>query len=435
MATINKNHILVFLSLIISTILCIGHITENRILVMLSMALFLSSVIWTTLSGKVLYLICFFLPWATLIKFEPKTMSIYTVGLIAACLLTWIRYKIPVWKYTLPALALIIMMLIVRLFYGFGIDNSFIMFCIMLLFFPTFGADLHKTYDFYHFLFFFSLGIISAALSAFYLVKYPTIAQFINVFSVQDVTRYSGYYGDANFYSSHIAAAIAGYLVMFIDTGRKKGQMIFALLILLYCGLLSASKSFVITVSAMLLLWVLQILRTHKKISYKTMAIVVIIAIAIAIIGSNVFTGLFAIIAIRFGNAATLSDLTTGRSTIWMNYFQYFANNPGAFLLGKGFTNVLVEGDSPHNTVIQGIYQFGVVGFIIFVFWLKNLFKITLQNLKIERKQYLSCFILMLGVFLPWMSIDLLFFDEFFLMMFYVSLGLKWFHNQSSEVV
>lgn len=433
MVTVNKNHLLVLVCMIISATLCIGHITGSRILVILAMALFLGAIILTSRTGKVLYLLCFFIPWATLIKFEPRTMSIYTVGLIGACLLTWIRYRMMVQRYMLPAAALIMLMIVVRLFYGFGMDNSFIMFCIMLLLFPIMGEDLHQTYDFYHLNFFFSIGIISAALSAYFLVQYPTIARFIDIFSVQDITRYSGYYGDPNFYSAHIAAALGGYLILFSHARKRMLESIVMSVVLLYCGLLSVSKSFVIVTALMLLLWILLILRIRKHISYKIIIIVTICAIALGIITSDTFSGLLNIVAIRFGSASNLSDLTTSRSTIWVMYFQYLEDNPAVLLLGKGYANVLIEGHSTHNTILQGVYQFGIVGFVIFVFWLRDLFKISLKNLKLERKQYLACLVLAVGVIFPWMSIDLLFFDEFFLMMFYISLGFKWLHEQSDE--
>jgi len=433
MITINKNHILMLLCTMIAIMLCIGHVLGNTIFVMLAMVLYMGVIIWTSMTGKVLYMLCFFLPWAPLIKFEPGTMSLYTVGLIGACVLVWIRYRISVQKYILPAIALIMLLFIVRLFYGFGLDNSFIMFCIMLLLFPIMGWDLHKTYDFYHLNLFFSVGVISAALSAYYLVQYSTIARFIDVYSWSEITRYSGYYGDANFYSAHIAAALAGILVLFSSSGKRMWESILMAVVLLYCGLLSASKSFVITVAVVLLLWILQILNIRRNMSYKVMIIIVIIAVAIGIFASETFSVVFSIIAIRFGNTSDISDLTTGRSDIWMNYLRHMVSNLGILLFGKGYTNVMVAGRASHNTLLQGVYQFGIVGFSIFLVWLKGLFRITLQNLKIERKQYLACLILVIGVFLPWMGIDLLFFDEFFLMMFYFSLGFKWICEHSTE--
>lgn len=435
MVSVNKNHALAFLCMIIALALCVGHIAGNRILIILSMALFLGGIVYTSLKGKVLHLICFFLPWAPLIKFEPETMSIYTVGLIGACLVTWIRYRISFQRNILPAVALIVFTLTVRLFYGLGIDNSFIMFGIMLMLFPIVGKDLHKTYDFSSFLFFFSIGVISAALSAYYLVKYPTIARFIDVFSWSEITRYSGFYGDANFYSAHISAALAGYLIIMGTGAKKMGNAIVMSLILLYCGLLAASKSFIITLVLMLLIWIFQLLFTKKSGSRKILIIILVAALVAAIVASGIFADLFNIIISRFESASNLSELTTGRSTIWMNYLRYLSHNLEVLLFGKGYINALVDGRASHNTILQGVYQFGIVGVVILIAWLKKLFEITLYNVKIDRKQYLQCAILLIGVFLPWMSIDLLFFDEFFLMMFYVSLGFKRISEQKDDVV
>ena len=434
MVTSNKDHRLIFLCILISGLLCVGHVTVNRLIVTLSIALYLGCVVLTSMNGKVLYFLCFFIPWAPLMKFEPGTMSFYTIGLIGACLLTWIRYRISIQRYVAPAIALLALLFTVRTLYGHGIDNSFIMFGIMLLALPMMGWDLHKTYDFYYLNLFYSIGIITAALSAYYLVPYSSIAKFIDVYSFNEITRYSGYYGDSNFYSAQIAAALAGLLVIFITLRKRMWLSIFISFVLIYCGLLSASKSFVITAAVVILLWILQVLSLRGNMSYKVTIIVSIAAVVIGILASNVFTSLIDIVAIRFGNSTNISDVTTGRSDIWMNYLRYLEKNPKVLLFGQGYTSALVDERASHNTILQCVFQFGLVGFPIFLIWLSRIFEISMRQIKIKQSQYLLCLILVLGVALPWMGIDLLFFDEFFLMMFYISLGFKWICEHSNEL-
>lgn len=176
----------------------------------------------------------------------------------------------------------------------------------------------------------------------------------------------------------------------------------------------------------------MQFLSQSRNISQMILTIGMICVVVIAIVASDVFSALFTIIAIRFGYNASLADLTTGRSDIWLDYIEYFITHPGTLLLGKGYTNVLVGGHSTHNTVLQGIYQFGVFGAVIFCAWLKEMLKIMLGHFIIKRNERLSCIILAIATFLPWMAIDLLFFDEFFLMIFYVCLGFK-FISESSD--
>lgn len=437
MVNINKNRILMMVCMIISVTLCVGHISGNKILIVLSMALFLGEIIFTSLSGKSLYLIYFFLPWAPLIKFEPGVMSIYTIGLIGVCVITWIRHRKFFYKQIFIAIALIIFILIVRLFYEFEIDNTFIMFSIMLMLFPIVCKDMHEVCDFYDLNSFFSVGIISAALAAYFLAKYPMIGKFIDVYSWSKITRYSGFYGDSNFYSAHISAAMAGILILFLDSPKKPLRFMVIAALLLYCGLISASKAFVITIAVIFLLWILSVFSIHRDMSNKIIIIITVVIITIGIVVSGAFDDVFNIIAFRFKDTTDLSNLTTGRSDIWAAYMQYILSNPEIFLFGRGYVNVILEetGYSTHNTLLQSIYQFGIVGFAMLVFWLKNLFKITLPNLKIKHNQYLSCIILIVGVFLPWLSIDLLFFDELFLMMFYVSLGFKWISRRSDNAI
>lgn len=424
-----------FLCLCISVMLCVGHVTSNRLLVILSMALFMIGIAFTSILGKALYLVCFFLPWAPLIKFEPRTMSLYTVGLIAVCLLTWVRYKFVIHKYILPAMALVMFLFIVRMFYGARIDNSFIMFSIMLLLFPVMGNDLHKTYSFTSLNLFLSIGVISSALSAYYLVIYPSIAKFIDVYSWSEITRYSGYYGDSNFYSAHISAALAGLLIQFSGSGKKSWKFILLAVVLLYCGLLSASKSFVITIFVMFLLWIMHLLSARTNWSNKVITILAVIVVIGGILVSNAFADVLNVVAIRFGSASNISNFTTGRSDIWVNYIRHMVSNFEILLFGQGYTNILVEGRAAHNTLIQAVYQFGLVGLPLFFSWLKGVFEISLTSLKKESKNNLLYLILLLGVFLSWMSLDLLFFDEFFLMLLYVSLGFRWINEKSSEAL
>ncbi len=430
MLTVNRNNILLQLCLLITVVLCLGHVTNNMLIVVAAMVMFMFTIVSTSMSGKALYVLCFFIPWAPLIKFQPGTMSLYSVGLIAVCLFTWIRHRVALQKHVLWAIPLIVLMFTVKMYFGFGMDNSFILFSILLVLFPVMGLDISKTYDFYELTLFFSLGIIGAALSAYFLVEYSTIARFIDVYSYREVTRYSGYYGDANFYSAHISAALAGLLVIFVRYRKKMWTSIILSVVLLYCGMLSASKSFVISICVVFLLWIIHILQIRSGMSHKLLIIFIIMAIAIAIIFSDIFSALFKVIAIRFGNVSNIHDLTTGRNDIWADYLKYFAESPETLFFGKGFTNIMVDGRASHNTLLQIVYQFGLVGTPFFVMWLKWLFKIALKNLKINWDNFLSCLIVFSGVFIPWMGIDMLFFDEFFLLMFYVSLGFIWICNK-----
>lgn len=75
-----------------------------------------------------------------------------------------------------------------------------------------------------------------------------------------------------------------------------------------------------------------------------------------------------------------------------------------------------------HNTIIQGVFQFGIIGFPFLIAW----FVITIKNLisNISDKKPHFLYILLMGdeIVLPWMALDIIFFDELFLLPVYGAL-------------
>ena len=128
-------------------------------------------------------------------------------------------------------------------------------------------------------------------------------------------------------------------------------------------------------------------------------------------------------ITLRFAQASDMSTFTTGRSDIWVNYFEYFRLNPLTVFFGKGYTNILINEKASHNTLIQIIFQFGIVGSVCLFMWIKQIIKISLSGIKIGKKSVPLFIILLIGTVFPWMGIDIMFFDEFYLMIFYLCLG------------
>ncbi len=431
MVTIKKNHVIMLICLLIAAFLCLGHAFGGGALVLIGIGLFLILTIVTSMSGKGAYVLCFFIPWAPIMKFEPGTLSLYTVGLIGACIFIWFRHRSPTRWYLIPTALLMALMLMVRLFYGFGIDNSFILFCIMLTLFPVICMDAGGKSDFRRLTLFFSIGIIGAALSAYLLARYPAIARFIDVSSLREVTRYSGYYGDPNYYSAHITAAFAGVSILLVKDRARRLQYVFLALLLLYCGLLSASKSFVIVLIFMASLWIIYAMNSRMKMSRKVLLITASFIAAGAVLTSGLYAGLIDMVRSRFEGIEDISDLTTGRTDLWLDYVKYIFSHPPTLFFGKGLSKVLVSDTAAHNTVIQMVYQLGLTGCVIFAYWLRSTIKIALGGVRLSRKNCLLFIILAIGVLMPWMALDLMFFDEFFLMIFYLCTAVHWLEEQS----
>jgi len=94
-------------------------------------------------------------------------------------------------------------------------------------------------------------------------------------------------------------------------------------------------------------------------------------------------------------------------------------------LLGKGFTNVKVDERAPHNTIIQAVFQFGIIGVIVLIGWCAGFYERVRKGSIPFKKRFLSTFLLIAGVYVPWLALDILFFDEFFLLQWYVFSALQ----------
>lgn len=337
---------------------------------------------------------------------------------------TYIKYSTVVNKHIMP---------VTKAIQHNPIGNDYLCFLIMLLLFPCVMRRCEGDVSFYRITIFFACGIITAALTAQQIATFPNISQFIKVDSYLTVTRLSGFYGDPNFYSAHIAACLAGTQLLLCHEKSRRRQIVLAILalVLLYCGLLSASKSFIIVTACLFLLWV-PILLEKGTFSSHFRLFVGLLCAGIIIASSSAFRALLQIVDDRFAQASNLSELTTGRTDLWRNYIHEFLNNPITLLFGEGYTSINLNNKASHNTLIQVVYQFGLIGMPLLISWvvisLRNLF----TQLNAGHVKWKHALLMCVGVVLPWMGIDILQFDEFFLLPVYAVIGIA-YSTRSTE--
>lgn len=402
--------------LMIAALLCAAQILSNSILILGALMLQLLLVLVATFQGVASPVLMFFLPWSTLMKLAPGSISFYTLSLIVICLAYVIRFRARLnMRCLVAAIFLLGVTLPAKILAGGRLSMDYIMFLFLLALFPTVMRECVSGVSNQLLTVFFSFGIITAALSARSLASYGSIARYIDVDSWANVVRYSGYYGDANFYSAQISAALGGVLLQMLEEKNWKKILPWIVLtvLLIYCGLMSASKMFVITLAAMGLLWILAILTMPERGGVKLMILLGICAGIVIVIGSGIFTDAIDMILYRFSFSSDISDFTTGRTDLWINYAKEILNSPRILLLGNGHTNLKVNGRASHNSLIQMIFQFGLIGSVLLIQWMRFYVSDALAKC---RPKALHALIVIVGIFLPWMALDMLFFDEFFLM-------------------
>lgn len=431
-----KSKIVFLIFCIFETVfLLLSQVSGNTLILLVCLGMFLSMSAYAAVKGMAIPLLLYFLPFAALLKLQPGTISFYTLALLVVYAISMVlgskRINI---LHLVPGLCLVALALAVKTFSGYSIDNTFILFSFSLLSVPFVSRELDDKYDFYWLTMCFALGIVVASITARYLVVFPSIRQYIETLNILGMTRYSGYYGDPNFYSAHITAALSGVLILFLNNSDKKrmAYLILMSLALVYCGFMSVSKSFMLITVCLMLFWIVEFMFQKGKMSAKLTIIMTMIVGLIFLLSSTVFSDSVTMMISRFSGNVNLSDLTTGRTELWMQYFREFIENPLVLVFGKGLSNVLVNDRASHNTVIQLIYQFGLLGCVLMAGWIICFVRTLLNGVRFKWSNLTQTFIVMLGAFGPWMALDLLKFDEFFLLPIYVCMAVR-FMNKNGD--
>lgn len=426
------------ISIILAFLLCFAQITGSAILILGVLAMYLLLIGWSCSQNATLLVLLFFLPWSQLLKTAPGSYSFYTFGMILVCAISVFKKQFRFKRYHIVIGVLTMLLtLLSKLMDGSALTFDYIAFIMLLVLFPVVKEEWNAyKYDYYQLVGFFCVGTIIAALCAQSFAGYSNIAQYIRVDSYAAVTRMAGFYGDPNFYTAQITAGLAGGLVLILRETEKRriAFLIFLLVMMLYCGFLSGSKSFVLITMVILVLWLIKLLRMQGRTGLKLVMLASIVVVAIYVASSALFGDLVKVIVVRFSSAKDISDFTTGRTDVWVKYLKQILTDWKTLVFGNGYTNIKVDGRGSHNTLIQVWFQMGLLGIPLIVGWIRGFFKeLTFQREK-KPGDLLDILVLICGTFLPWLAIDILFFDEFFLLQMYVFLGIRQMLYHSQEV-
>ncbi|MBA9025656.1 hypothetical protein [Peribacillus huizhouensis] len=422
MAQFRKSNVkLLILALISVLILSIGHAYSNQILLLGSLLLFAGV---TLVPNKKYFLpiMLFYLPWSPVLKINPGTFTFFTLVVPFVFLLISLsdfKNRLYYRECIFVPLFFVAYTLLVKLLNGYAIDMSYLFFIMMLFFIPIYVNRYGKNIDFEACVLYLTVGVLSAGTAAKILMNFPHMLRYIDVYEWEKIglTRLSGFYGDANFYSANILVTIASLLIVLYKTKNKTMIVlqIVSIMALLYYGMLSVSKMFILCVAGIAVLWVFSLVLVKRNVLYKIGMGLTILLVLVIGIASNLFSEQIELYLIRFGMVTDTQSLTTGRSGLFEIYINYLFSSIVSLFFGVGLSSMeLVSTSASHNTLIQIIYQVGLLGSIFLIVWWWMVYSILSNKVKLRTFEKYYFLILIIAYFLPWLSLDMLYFDEFF---------------------
>lgn len=397
------------------------------ILIFAALACFLAMMVFAK-DECIIPLFLFFIPFSTVLKVSVDSISFSSVGIVlvfALKCLTNLKTKVPT-ILIISIIGIVITSLLASIINNYGISPSYIMFVGMLVAFPLITIWTNNKVNYETCVLFYSLGIILATILSFIYRDNYNLLAYINVFMDETIVeRHCGFYADPNFYAAQIITAIGGQFLLINKKKNMKFWNVILLFALIVCGAYSVSKSFIICFFAVFLAWMF--CQVKNGVGNFVKVLFVISVVVAVVLGSGAFSNIVDQYLFRFGMAEDASSLTTGRSGLWREYLDFLINNPVDLLLGQGYTSVFkgVHKGS-HNSLIQCIYQLGIVGGVFFAYW----FITVVGLLKTRKVKFSYMILLVVSCFSMWLGLDVMFFDDLFLTILLFAFGLKYAQNE-----
>ena len=224
----------------------------------------------------------------------------------------------------------------------------------------------------------FSLGLCVSSAVALFRERLPQINRFLmtallKVDEGEYADRFAGLEGNPNYYTVGVIFAIACLAVIILNE-KPRAHLYILIGILTVFGMMSVSKSFLLSYSVLLVLWFLFTVKTGGASNAFKFALAAAALVGVVFIFAPESIQLF---LVRFtkDSEGTLNSISTGRYGIWQTYLNEIFHNRRILFFGNGLNSISSLGRGTHNTYFEAIYSLGLVGSGLLIFALKKIFE------------------------------------------------------------
>lgn len=328
-------------------------------------------------SEKSIVLLASLMPWAYVYKYSGIPTSLFSIIVFIAV----IKYLFDIRRIDARFIVVLLLFIINVLFHFKLNDRTMQLMFVKLIFNLLLLYEMcviHKSENFSAILVFFIFSVIFSSIIAITIPNRALLANRIRqegLYVEFQYERFKGLQNDPNYYNSSLIICLLFLCYLFI---QKKANSSFFILSLacIYFGVLTYSKSFFV----MLLLWIGVVICyafTNKRylLSFFLAGIGVLSVLLL-------FSGRIQAVNVLLNRFTDSSGVTSGRVEIWGLFLQHFRESPLALLFGNGFESLIYQTHASHNTYIDMIYYFGVVGALLFSY----LIRICIKQRETKRK-------------------------------------------------
>lgn len=247
-----------------------------------------------------------------------------------------------------------------------------------------------------------AFGVIASAFINFIIDPY----YLLNLISdISNSKRFMGFASDPNYFALYICLALA-LIVSFEKFDIKE---YFLLICLVFIALLTRSKMCYFLLALISLSFLAENIKGLNSRNGIRIIGLLSCVIGVVIFFRDAILVLIDNVIARAGlgdaSGVSLEQLTTGRSIIVFNYFNILSDNLFALFFGAGLKYHFFLGEEAgyvaHNTWLDILLSWGIIGTFIFGVFMFSWIKFYIQNNSIEykKKNFISVVVLCIGFF------------------------------------
>lgn len=343
--------------------------------------------------NKAIEMLFFLMPLAPIFKLSSTSSSLFTYLELGFLLLIYVRTRFVAKKELGYVVAFSLYILFFQIIYGElnitstikMIVNIAILLRISKLSVED-GSDIFLSYV---------AGVLCSSLyrfldSGFFRISAYTSQKVLGFGGGVFVTRFSGLYTDPNYYA--ISVIISLCLIVFLYTEKRLSliaTVVLSIPLCIFAGMTSSKSALVML--AIPIIEMIYVCFKEKNYIVLSLFFIALAAIIVGVIGGriDIFNATFDRLNLDTRN---IDALTTGRTVLWRDYFNYFNEHLFKTIFGSSIAVTALKTSicftEPHNTYIDLILQLGVVGTLGFISCVRLAYKNIQVNIRRGLQNY-----------------------------------------------
>ncbi len=276
----------------------------------------------------------------------------------------------------------------------------------------------------------YSLGICFASVLAECRSFLPIIQTFVQDSAMKlaensYATRFSGLQGNPNYFTLDIIVALSALVVLIYN--KKPTWLHMGCFILLSAfGLMSISKSFLLSWIILMLFWFLVSLKQGVSRFVKMIFILILTITTIYFVAYDSVE--LYLQRFLWDSSGTVNSITTGRSDIWKAYITEILGDLKILFFGNGLNTISSYGKGAHNTYLESIYTVGVLGSMLLFITVK----VAMRRVLIQKIILIPITVLLIRMF----GIGIMTYDNlWFYLLIIVILSMDQIQQTAPEIV